>query len=186
MCLDMDKVTYRRKLKRFEEPGHARYLTCSCYHQLPLFGNNRIKDAFAEQLAWVRRKLNFALYAWVVMPEHFHLLIAPRPPDLTVTDVLLALKRPFAAKVLVRWRELDAPILTRIRDAHGKEHFWQRGGGYDRNIFTDRELQGRIQYIHYNPVRRALVKCAEQWVWSSAHWYEGLHDGKVAIDPIPL
>jgi putative transposase len=168
----------RRALKRHEIPGHGRYLTCSCYDRLPLFGNARIKDAFVEQLALTVERLSVELFAWVVMPEHFHLLLRPPLPQVTVTRVLAALKRPFAARVLERWRELNTSILARVRDKDGHEHFWQRGGGYDRNIFTEDELAEKIEYIHRNPVRRGLAERKVGWRWSSAAWYElGLRTG---------
>jgi REP element-mobilizing transposase RayT len=78
----------RRKLRRFESPGHVRYLTESCHGRLPLFGNDGIKDAFATHLERVRRRMNFELYAWVIMPEHVHLLLTPGLPAETITDVL--------------------------------------------------------------------------------------------------
>ena len=177
---------HRRTLKRIEEPGHARYLTCSCYHRLPLFANDLIKQAFVEQLRRVRERLSFELYAWVVMPEHFHLLILPDPPRVTVTNVLRALKQPLAHRVLQRWRELDAAVLGRVTDVCGRAHFWQVGGGYDRNIVTPHEAREKVVYVHENPQRRDLVVRATDWPWSSAAWYEGGAYRGPPIDPWPL
>ena len=173
----------RRTLRRHEEPGHARYLTHSCYGRLPLFADDAIKTAFADHLARVRHRGGFQLYAWVVMPEHIHLLLTSDLPELTVTRLLRALKRPFAAMVLSRWRQRSAAILERVRDNRGASHFWQDGGGYDRNIFSVNELSEKVTYIHNNPVSRGLVRCATDWPWSSAAWYEK-REG-LAMDPWP-
>lgn len=153
---------------------------------MPLFNHDLIKGVFIAQLGVMRQRLDVSLYAWVVMPEHVHLLLMPPLPGVTVTQVLHALKRPVAAKVLQRWRQLDAPILRRIVDKHGQEHFWQRGGGYDRNITSMGELEEKIRYIHDNPVRRGLVHCAADWRWSSARWYESGDGCGVPIDPLPV
>ena len=158
-------------------------MTHSCYGRLPLFANDAIRTTFADHLARVRRRGGFQLYAWVVMPEHIHLLLTPDLPDVTVTKVLRALKRPFAAMVLSRWRQLDAAILQRIGDNRGAPHFWQDGGGYDRNIFSVSELSEKVAYIHNNPVRRGLVRRAVDWPWSSVAWYE-LRQG-LPMDPWP-
>ncbi len=174
----------RRTLKRYELPNHVRYLTCSCYGRLPLFKSDRVKDAFVDRLSFVRRQTDFALYAWVVMPEHFHLLLTPDLPDFTVTAILHALKRPFSKDVLARWRELNAPILSRITDAQGRPHFWLGGGGYDRNITSREELYEKLNYIHNNPVRRGLVESVADWRWSSAAWYER-HEG-LEMDILPV
>ena len=169
---------------RLERPNQAQYLTFSCYGRLPLFNNDAIKDRFAEHLAAARLSLGFKLFAWVVMPEHAHLLMLPRLPEAPVPVVLQSLKEPFAREVIGRWRELDAPILDRITDKSGKSRFWLPGGGYDRNILDGHELPEKINYIHLNPVRRGLVAKPEQWRWSSASWYTPQRTGLVPIDPI--
>jgi putative transposase len=50
--------------------------------------------------------------------------------------------------------------------------FWQRGGGYDRNLRSDRDIYEKIRYVHLNPVRRGLAKDAGDWPWSSARTHE--------------
>ena len=163
----------RRTMKRWETPGQARYLTFSCYRRLPLFHSDKIKDAFAERLAKVVDELEFDLYAWVIMPEHVHLLLLADPQRLMVKQITHRLKSRFAQNVIARWRELDAPILARITTPKGAFRFWQDGGGYDRNIVTPRRIVQKIQYIHNNPVARNLVRRPTDWRWSSARWYEG-------------
>ena len=148
----------RKRLRRFESPSHARYLTFSCRHRLLLFQNDAIKHVFAEHVAKTRKRTGFHLLAWVIMPEHVHLLIWPSLPEHPVADVTSRLKREFARKVITRWRELKAPILTKLTDADGRTRFWQPGGGYDRNIITEHELREKIDYIHANPVRRGCSR----------------------------
>lgn len=81
-----------------------------------------------------------------------------------------------------RWRALDAPVLARLEDDSGDVRFWQRGGGYDRNVRDRDELMEKIRYVHLNPVRRGLVERPEEWAWSSARWYDGDRGGVVPID----
>ena len=150
----------RKKLRRLEVPGTARLLTFSCYRRLPLFGNDRIKDRFVEHLCRATHSADANVFAWVVMPEHVHLVLLLE--GRTVESFLRSLKSPFASEVLARWRQLRAPIL----DAVGNT-FWQRGGGYDRNVFGD-ELLEKIRYCHANPVDRRLCGTSIDWRWSSA------------------
>ena len=147
-------------------------LTCSCYHQFKLFSNDAIKDTFVQQLDVAKRRLKFGLFAWVIMPDHVHLIVLPDPPGLTVSMILSAIKRPFARRVLARWRQLDAEVLKRVVDSNGKPHFWQVGGGHDRNLVADGELTEKIDYVHQNPIRRELTTYPWEWKWSSAAWYE--------------
>jgi putative transposase len=54
--------------------------------------------------------------------------------------------------------------------------FWQRGGGYDRNLRSVPDVHEKIKYIHENPLRRGLVARAEDWPWSSARaWATGMN-----------
>ena len=168
---------HRKLLKRYEEPGHARYLTFSCYDRLPLFSNDKIKEVFVEHLTATVEQHDVPLLAWVIMPEHVHLLVRPDVARVPVPRFLMSLKRPFSRQVLAQWRRLNAAILDRLRDAQGKSHFWLPGGGYDRNIFSDAEVREKMVYIHNNPVRQHLAPRATDWPWSSARWYEWRHLG---------
>ncbi|MBO6740547.1 MAG: transposase [Phycisphaerales bacterium] len=171
------------KMKRIEAPNHIRFLTFSCYQQLPLFNNDRIKDAFVDHIHNTRTKTNFHLIFWVIMPEHVHLLIWPDIERAPVSKIVWHLKREFAKKVIGRWNELDAPILSKIRTMKGEFRFWQHGGGYDRNITSQLELEEKLHYIHQNPVKRGLAPTQTDWPWSSASWYAGCREHTIPIDP---
>jgi putative transposase len=175
---------HRKQLRRIEAPGQARFLTFSCYHRLPLLDNEKIKSLFAHALAALREEGRFDLYGWVVMPEHVHLLVFPHLPAHPISSTLRQLKRSIAQAVLNRWSQLDAPILSRITDAHQTRRFWQTGGGYDRNIISQEELLEKLNYIHENPVKRGLAASAADYLWSSARWYAGDRTGPIPIDPI--
>ena len=128
--------------------------------------------------------MRFELAAWVIMPEHVHLLLMPALPDHPINRVLEGLKGRFAKSILGHWRRLEAPILPRITDERGRQHFWQQGGGYDRNIYSSEEAQEKLVYIHNNPVTRGLSDSPDQWRWSSARWYEhGVDDWSLKMTP---
>jgi len=182
----LEKPSHGRPLKRRELPNHARYLTCSCHDRLPLFANDAIKDHFSDHLRDAREEFKFRLLAWVIMPEHVHLLLIPRLPEHPVSELLRELKTRFARGVIRRWRELDAPILRRLNDGAGTTRFWLPGGGYDRNIGGGHELPEKIRYIHDNPVRRGLVQTPEEWRWSSARAFAGDAAPIVPIDRMGL
>ncbi len=171
----------RKRMKRIERLGDFRYLTFSTYHQLPLFQNDKLKDAFVAALDAMRSRCDIAIIAYVVMPEYVHVILFPRREEWMVSRSLHGLKRDFAKGVIARWRELKAPILARITDAMGRPRFWQPGGGYDRNVFPNGELVEKINYIHHNPVERGLVKRAIDWEWSSASWY-ATGEGMIGVD----
>ena len=162
-----------RQRKRYEIKNQPRFLTFSCYQRLALFNNDKIKNRFVEHLSDVQQTKSFELVAWVIMPEHIHLLLTPDLPDHPVPNILETLKRGFAREVLSHWRSLQAPILSRIGRANGTMYFWQRGGGYDRNVRDEKELQEKFDYIHNNPCKRGLVESPTDWPWSSARYAAG-------------
>lgn len=175
----------RKRMKRVDELGTARYLTFSCYRKLPLFVNDQIKARFVADLITTSQQFGVRVIAWVIMPDHVHLIVFPREAE-PLTGFLTALKRPIAMDAVKRWNAADAPILSRATDKRGAAHFWQAGGGFDRNL-TD-ELLEKIGYIHRNPVRRQLTASSVDWPWSSARRYASLPDAigpEIAFDLLP-
>jgi putative transposase len=168
-------------MKRREVAGGTRFVTFSCEHRLPLLGHPTIRDLFASALAVARRKFGFELFAWVVMPEHVHLLLRPKE-GAGMDRILSFLKKSVAQRVLARWKELDAPVLRAIARPDGSPRFWQKGGGFDRNVRDESELVKEIRYIHRNPVTRGLVARPEDWKWSSARCWLGQQNGQVECD----
>ena len=77
------------------------------------------------------------------------------------------------------------PKLAVQKGSRTRYHFWQKGGGYDRNITEPKTLAQEIDYLHRNPVRKGLVEQASRWKWSSAAWFEGTGDSPLVVDPVP-
>ena len=179
---------HRRRNKSYNEPGHAHELTFSCFQGLLLSGE-RTRRWFLEALDSARRRLQLALWAYVIMPEHVHVIVWPRERDYQIRLIRTALKVPVQRRALAFLRRQAPAFLQRLRDRqpNGKVHdrFWQRGGGYDRNITDATTLRTMIEYIHNNPVRRGLVEQATDWPWSSARFYAGMRGVELSMDPPP-
>jgi putative transposase len=132
--------------------------------------------------------LDFALWAFVFMPEHVHLIVGPRQASSAVSRILKAIKSPVGRRAI---DSLEAkapqwlPRITRRRGTCIERLFWQSGGGYDRNIDEPRTLRAMIEYVHHNPVRRGLVNRASDGRWSSAGWYEGITPCGLVPDRLP-
>jgi putative transposase len=170
-------------MKRWEAPGDVRFVTFSCEKRLPLFGNPKIRGVFADRLGAMRDLFKCELFAWVVMPEHVHLVARPRDGELS--PALDYLKKSVSRIVITRWREISAPVLKDIERPDGLPRFWQRGGGFDRNIRHEGEFAREVRYIHRNPVERGLVERPRDWPWSSAQWWLGESGALVECDAVP-
>jgi len=171
-------------MRRREIPHGVRFVTFSCQRQLPLLRNQAIAGLFVEALARARTKHGLSVYAWVLMPEHVHVLCRP-PSDATLERILRGLKMSVAKRVIEQWKILHAPILGRIADATGRPRFWQKGGGFDRNVRDEAEFAREVRYIHRNPVERGLVQRPEDWPWTSVRWWMGARQDELECDPPP-
>ena len=132
-----------------------------------------------------RARTPFELWAFVIMPEHVHLLL--RPSDgTTIAAVLAQVKRPVTRKAQ-HWvqrykREFFGRMADRQPSGKVTYRFWLRGGGYDRNLRSTDDVHEKIAYIHENPVRRGLVAHPADWLWSSWRaWHEAV-DEPIRID----
>ena len=168
--MDPEKI-YRKQCKRFNVPRHSHFLTFSCFQRRPFLMKDRARQWLAEAIAVAREKHHFRLIAWVFMPEHVHLLIRPEQQVYSIAKILATMKLPVTIKVR-DWVLANSPaFLQHMLDEqpNGKRavRFWQRGGGYDRNIYSAEELWEKIHYIHHNPVRRKLVQRPADWEWST-------------------
>ena len=161
---------HRKRCKRFNTPHHAHFLTFSCFGRQPFFSGDTDPRWFLEQLDNARNKVGFHIWAYVLMPEHGHLVIWPGE-TYSISSILWWIKRPFSHRVLTHAKQNRPEFHSRMKRqaANGRPsyHFWQPGGGYDRNLWTDDHIHEKIQYVHENPVRRGLVKRPEDWIWSS-------------------
>ncbi len=182
--LDSDRE-FRKTCRRYNDRGNAHALTFSCYQRRPFLARDRSRLWFLEALGTASRKHHFAVWAYVLMPEHVHLVLFPCEDHYSISTILGDIKQPVTRAVLKYVRQHAPPFLANMADvgANGQttHHFWQRGGGYDRNLVTPDAVHRTIDYIHANPVRRGLVESPTDWEWSSARYYEGRSG--VHLDP---
>jgi putative transposase len=153
-------------LKRYYGSCDLHFITCSCYHRLPLLGSTSARDRFLVVLEEVRQKYCFKVAGYVVMPEHIHLLLG-EPSHGTLSTVLQVVKQRVARS-----------LPTSLRACEG--HFWQRRF-YDFNVSTEAKRAEKLGYLHANPVRRGLVRSASEWTWSSAGFFESGIQGTVRV-----
>jgi putative transposase len=144
-------------LKRFQNTGQSHFLTFSCYHRRPMFTTASSRLLFESAPERTRRKFGLRVYAYVVMPEHIHLLVS-EPERGTLADALKSLKQGIARR------------LIRDDECGCGQHFWQKRY-YDFNIRNHPQFVEKIRYIHRNPVKRGLCERPEDWEWSSFRHY---------------
>jgi len=181
----MTNQPHQKTRKSHNIPNHAHFLTFSCHQHLPLLDSDRTRAWFIESLKVMRQKLDVAVVAYVIMPEHVHLLIRPRSHEYEISKILASCKRSVSMQAREWLTEHDPAWIQRLTVRRGDRtdfRFWQAGGGDDENITSTRSIEEIASYIHANPVRRGLVSRATDWEWSSARFWAGIEDVRMAMD----
>ncbi len=175
---------YKRLCQRFNIPGHAHELTFSCYQNRAFLSKERTCQFLVDSISQARDKHQFDLWAYVFMPNHVHLVICPRLKNYYISDILLSIKQPVSRKAIayLENENPDSLKLLATGQQHQKYRFWQKGGGYDRNITSTETLIHTIRYIHNNPVRKQLASSPDKWLFSSAKEWMGLGQGPITLD----
>jgi putative transposase len=158
-------------LERHYGWGHLHFITCSCYHRLPLLGTPSARGVFVKTLGELRHNHGFPLIGYVVMPEHVHLLIG-EPARGTPSTVMQMLKQHVSRK---------------LRTGGGDRRttpFWQPRF-YDFNVWSTKKKNEKLGYMHTNPVKRELVVHPKDWPWSSYSFYSRQGVCLIAMDTVP-
>jgi len=150
-------------LKRFQRSESLHFITFSCFHRLALLEAPGARETVEAVLEQTRARHQARMYAYVLMPEHIHLLIN-EPPRILLAQFLKALKQTTSRKL-----------------RGGREQFWQHRY-FDSNVYSDKARSEVIRYIHRNPVKRGLVEKPEDWAWSSFRHYATGVKGTVEIE----
>ena len=162
----------RYKIYNDEAPH---FLTLTIVDWIPLFTNPEIVSLVLESLRFVQKERRVVLYAYVIMEHHLHLVVSASELGKTMREF-----KSFTARSIVDY--LDGrnaiPILEKLKSAkllHKKEsdyQLWQEGN-HPEEIYSEKMLLQKIEYIHNNPVRRGYVDMPQEWRYSSARNYEG-------------
>jgi len=159
------------KLRHLDNEGTTRFITFNCYCNLPGLATDLAKYLFLEELASARHKHGFSLLAYVILPEHVHLVLLP-PDGMKLGLVVGEMKSRTARRYFAHERR------KRIGE---KRVFWQKRC-YDHNCRTPETTIEKIRYCHNNPVRQGLVAEPGEWVWSSYNCYHGIENVPLVID----
>jgi putative transposase len=157
------------RLARAVFPGHPHHVTQRGNGRAQTFFRDRDYALYRDLLAEHARAAGVEVWAWVLMPNHVHLVLVPSDTD-GLRRVMAAVNRRYAGH-----------IHTRLQRSG---HFWQ--GRYGCVAMDESHLGAALRYIALNPVRARLVEQADQWRWSSLHAQLGRveDDGLTVTAPV--
>jgi len=141
--------------------------------RLRLFDDSEDYLTFVGCLAKTLELIPVTLYAFCVMPNHFHLVMRPRgDSDLSHFMKLMTMRHS------KRWHR-------RRRSKGGGAVYQGRFRAFP--VQTDHYFYAVCRYVEANPIRAKLVERAEDWPWSSLHQHERLkYGGILRLEPWPI
>ncbi len=149
--------------------GQLHLVTCTCYQKQPKLAEEKHRDVFVRLMEELRVKFRFAIVGYVVMPDHFRLLM--REPEIdTAANAVEMLEGRYRRRY--------------NSSARSDEQVWE-------SRFTDTHIVGAdavaatLASMHAEPVKAGLAGSAEEWRWSSALAYAGLPEGVVTVERVP-
>jgi REP element-mobilizing transposase RayT len=149
--------------------GHLHLITCTCFQKLPKLGEEKHRDVFVRLMEELRVKFRFAIVGYVVMPDHFRLLM--REPEIDT-----------AANAV---ETLQARYRRRYNNsARSDEQVWENRFS-DTHIVGAEAVAATLASMHAEPVKAGLALNPEEWEWSSARAYAGLPEGVVTVEQFP-
>ncbi len=175
--------------KPWHGSSHLYFITGTLLGWRPLFVRRAFALIVMNSLDWHHREKRFALYAYVVMPTHFHAIIKPAESQ-TISANLQSFGSFTAHAILKQLRlmglseELHFFSENRQPDHTEKHQIWQPIEA--KNIYTPEFLREKVEYIHNNPVakRWQLAPHRAAYEFSSARFYDCGEAPVVAVDDV--
>lgn len=134
---------YSNRVDKHLDAGHG-----TCHLQNP-----ELAELVAGAIGFFAGQ-RYELHAWVVMPNHVHVVVWPMPGHI-LSDILHSWKSYTAHEINRRLPEKVVP-------------FWQ-GESYEHLVRDDEDLHRCCHYTLMNPVNASLCARPEDWKWSSHH-----------------
>jgi len=147
--------------RRVRAPG-TYFVTSRTWESRALFTQEAKCRLFVEMLFHYRDEGAYQLHAFVLMPEHFHLLLTPDAS--TSLERAVQFIKGGSARKIGKELKVQFPV-------------WQRGFS-DHRIRNAQDYETHVRYIEQNPVKRRLLVAARNYEWSSA-------SGRFRLDEYP-
>jgi REP element-mobilizing transposase RayT len=175
--------------KPHHDPTHLYFITATVLGWKQLFIWPAYTRIVLDSLDWHRKHGRWALYAYVLMPNHLHAIIKPLG-DRSISSVLQSFGSFTAHAILDHLKdEARQDLLTffaqrQDQDASKKHQIWQPIQA--KNIYSIAFLCEKLEYMHNNPVAKGwhLAKERADYAYSSACFYDKGQVPIVEVDDV--
>jgi putative transposase len=140
------------RLHHLTMAGCTYFVSTKSFRSTALFQVHALTDIIVAKLLHYRDAGAYQLHAFVLMPNHLHLLLTPSGTT-TLEKAMQLIKGGSSHEIHKQMRN--------------RRDIWQ-SGFHEATIRDTADYQSKIRYIHQNPVAARLVEDASEWKWSSA------------------
>jgi len=171
------------KMFQISRDNPAYYLTSVTHDRLPIFRKDEIKRVVTDAFDEARRSAGFLIFAYVIMPDHTHIL-TDNARDMK--DVLRFINGISAKRVIDHLKNNGfessiAKLRIQERENKHKHSVYEHHPNALRVTGEDAFMQ-KVNYIHLNPVRAGLVERPDEYLYSSARqWHRRAADDEPLI-----
>jgi REP element-mobilizing transposase RayT len=163
-----------RKYK-FHNPEGVYFISFAVQGWVDVFTRNQYKDILLDSLGFCQLNKGLEIFAWCIMTNHVHLIARATKAD-QLPDILRDFKK-FTSKAVFQAienndRESRREWLLKQFTTESGNRFW-RADNKPVELWSNKVIQEKLKYIHYNPVEEGLVFNPEDYVYSSAVDYAG-------------
>jgi putative transposase len=134
-------------------PNAMYFLTVVTAGRARFFDNRQNVELLLSSLREAKRLHPFRMVAYVILPDHLHLLIVPEAN--TNVEIILSSTKAMYTRDFKQQNGIT-----------GRVHVWQQGF-YDHIIRDETDYQRHLDYIHMNPVNHGYTTRPENWEYSS-------------------
>lgn len=149
------------------------FFTSTFLEWTPILKEDYYKDFIIKDLQWLTHHHWVKVYAFVLMPDHLH-YIWQTHPSLNYNKVKGSHLRVTAQKlkydlILNREEQLLSSFYVNAKDR--EYQFWERNP-LSVDLYSPNVIYQKLNYIHANPVKANLCSVPEEYLYSSARYYE--------------
>jgi putative transposase len=138
------------------EPGATCMITAAAYKRQRLFNSDEALKLVSESLFYYAEKYSWKIKAYVIVPNHYHILVVASSPGHNLTKIIQNLNSYTANEI----NEMDSLSGRRVW-----LNYW------DTCITHKTSYYARINYIHYNPTKHGYVDDPLKWEFSSLRYF---------------
>jgi len=174
-----------RERNNYERFGNVFFITSTIVGFIKLFEKKYLCDIIIENLRFYQNRGDFIIPAYVIMPNHIHLVLKTADQN-SISKIMANFKRITSRQIADLLKKSGEYVtLKSLSQAASHESepskIWKPR--FDSLVITKMDtLCQKIDYIHYNPVKKCLAANPEEWPYSSARNYAGLENVLLDVD----